>query len=81
MLKARPQWKITIEGHTDSTASSQHNQELSERRANAVRRHLENAAIAATRLNAVGYGATRPVAANETALGRAQNRRVELVKQ
>jgi outer membrane protein OmpA-like peptidoglycan-associated protein len=81
MLKARPQWKITIEGHTDSTASSRHNQELSERRANAVRHYLEDAAIAAARLSAVGYGATRPVAANETALGRAQNRRVELVKQ
>jgi len=49
MLKARPQWKITVEGHTDSTASSQHNQELSERRANAVRQHLEGAAIAASR--------------------------------
>jgi len=81
MLKARPQWKITVEGHTDSTASSQHNQELSERRANAVRQHLEGAAIAASRLNAVGYGASRPLAANETALGRAQNRRVEIVKQ
>jgi outer membrane protein OmpA-like peptidoglycan-associated protein len=81
MLKARPEWKITIEGHTDATASSQHNQELSERRASAVRKYLETAAIAAARLNAVGYGATRPVAANETALGRSQNRRVELVKQ
>jgi OOP family OmpA-OmpF porin len=81
MLKARSQWKITIEGHTDSTASSQHNQDLSERRANAVRLYLENAAIAAARLSAVGYGASRPVASNETALGRAQNRRVELVKQ
>lgn len=81
MLKARPQWKITIEGHTDSTASGQHNQELSERRANAVRRYLENADVSADRLSAVGYGATRPVAANETALGRAQNRRVELAKQ
>jgi outer membrane protein OmpA-like peptidoglycan-associated protein len=81
MLKARPQWKITIEGHTDSTASAEHNQALSERRAKAVRQYLENATIAADRLSAVGYGASRPVASNETALGRAQNRRVELVKQ
>ena len=81
MLKTRPQWKITIEGHTDSTASAQHNQELSERRAKAVSQYLANAAVSADRLNAVGYGATRPVAANETALGRAQNRRVELAKQ
>jgi outer membrane protein OmpA-like peptidoglycan-associated protein len=81
MLRTRPQWKITIEGHTDSTASAQHNQELSERRAKAVSQYLANAAVSADRLNAVGYGATRPVAANETALGRAQNRRVELAKQ
>jgi OmpA-OmpF porin, OOP family len=81
MLKTRPQWNVAIEGHTDSTASSQHNQELSERRANAVKKYLEGAGIAATRLSPVGYGATRPVASNETALGRAQNRRVELAKQ
>jgi len=81
MLKARAQWKITIEGHTDSTASAQHNQELSGRRAKAVSQYLETAGVAAARLNAVGYGATRPLAANETALGRAQNRRVELAKQ
>ncbi len=81
MLKARPQWKVTIEGHTDSTATSQHNQELSGRRANAVKQSLEGAGIAAERLTPVGYGATRPVASNDTALGRAQNRRVELAKQ
>jgi OmpA-OmpF porin, OOP family len=80
MLKARAQWNITIEGHTDSTASAQHNQELSERRASAVGEYLVNAGITASRLNAVGYGATKPVSTNDTALGRAQNRRVELVK-
>lgn len=81
VLKTRPQWKITIEGHTDSTAGQQHNKELSHRRANAVKSYLERAAINPARLNAVGYGAARPVTTNETALGRAQNRRVELVAQ
>lgn len=81
MLKAREKWNITIEGHTDSTASAQHNQDLSERRAVAVRRYLESGGIAAARLNTVGHGSARPVSSNDTALGRAQNRRVELVKQ
>jgi outer membrane protein OmpA-like peptidoglycan-associated protein len=81
MLKARPQWSITIEGHTDSTATAEHNQDLSERRAQAVRQYLESAGIVTARLSTAGYGATRPVSSNDTPLGRAQNRRVELVKQ
>jgi outer membrane protein OmpA-like peptidoglycan-associated protein len=81
VLKARPQWSLTLEGHTDSTSTPQHNQDLSERRARAVGKQLETAGIAPGRVKTVGYGATRPVGSNDTALGRAQNRRVELVKQ
>jgi outer membrane protein OmpA-like peptidoglycan-associated protein len=80
MLKTKAAWKITIEGHTDSTSTAQHNQELSERRAAAVRNYLQSAGIDASRLKTVGYGATKPVASNDNELGRAQNRRVELVK-
>jgi outer membrane protein OmpA-like peptidoglycan-associated protein len=80
MLKAKPDWKLTIEGHTDSTSTAAHNQDLSERRAAAVKTYLVAAGIDGARLSSAGFGATRPVAANDTALGRSQNRRVELTK-
>jgi outer membrane protein OmpA-like peptidoglycan-associated protein len=80
VLKAKPDWKLNIEGHTDSTATPTHNQQLSERRAKAVRAYLESVGVAPGRLSSAGFGATRPVAPNETAIGRAQNRRVELTK-
>jgi outer membrane protein OmpA-like peptidoglycan-associated protein len=81
ILKAKPEWKVTIEGHTDSTSTPQHNQDLSERRAASVKSYLQAAGIEGARLNKVGFGATKPVATNDTELGRAQNRRVELTKQ
>lgn len=80
MLKTNPEFRITIEGHTDSTSTPQHNQELSESRANAVKAYLAGAGVDAARLTAAGFGATKPVASNDSALGRAENRRVELAK-
>jgi outer membrane protein OmpA-like peptidoglycan-associated protein len=77
LLKAEPNLKLSIEGHTDATAGVEYNQNLSERRAAA---YLVAAGIDHARLSSVGYGASRPVASNDTALGRAQNRRVELAK-
>ena len=80
VLVAEPVWKITIEGHTDSTGTAAHNQILSEQRALAVRDYLIAKGIAPGRLSSVGLGQSRPVADNTTELGRAQNRRVELVR-
>ncbi len=80
MLKAKPDWKLTIEGHTDSTSTPEHNQQLSERRAASVKAYLVAAGVAGARLTSAGFGATRPVATNDTAMGRSQNRRVELTK-
>ena len=80
MAKEHPDWKFTIEGHTDSTATAAHNQTLSEKRAASVATYLSSAGIAANRLAPVGMGASKPVSDNATALGRSQNRRVELVK-
>jgi outer membrane protein OmpA-like peptidoglycan-associated protein len=80
VLKANGGWRITIEGHTDNVGGEQANQLLSERRAAAVRAYLVAAGIDAGRLAPVGFGAQRPLASNETDLGRAQNRRVELVR-
>ena len=80
ILKAKPEWRLTIEGHTDSTSTAEHNQGLSERRAASVKSYLQAAGIDAARLQTAGFGASRPVASNDNELGRAQNRRVELVK-
>ncbi len=80
-LKANADWKVTVEGHTDSTSTPPHNIDLSRRRATAVKAYLVGAGIAADHLDAAGYGQDKPVAGNDTALGRAQNRRVEVVRQ
>ena len=68
-------------GTTDATGTAAHNQELSAARATAVRDYLAAHSIAGARLRAAGFGATRPVADNSTDLGRARNRRVELVRE
>jgi outer membrane protein OmpA-like peptidoglycan-associated protein len=81
LLKAKPEWKMTIEGHTDAQGGAEYNQGLSERRANAVKLYLQAAGIEASRLRAAGYGFTQPVGPNDDPLGRAQNRRVELIRQ
>ena len=67
-----------IEGHTDSVGNDDYNLKLSQRRADAVRQYLVGKGVAATRLEAQGLGEAQPVADNNTAEGRAQNRRVVL---
>lgn len=69
--------RIQIEGHTDAEGAAEYNQDLSERRANAVLERLIENGVAAERLLAVGFGLTRPIADNGTDDGRSQNRRVE----
>lgn len=72
--------QIRVEGHTDSQGDHDFNQTLSQKRAESVRTYLiENDGIAAERLTAQGFGDTRPIADNETDVGRAQNRRVEFI--
>ena len=73
-----PQTTTVVEGHTDARGTDAYNQKLSERRANAVREVLVNQyGVDANRVNAVGYGESRPVADNASDAGRAINRRVE----
>lgn len=79
VLKQNPQRTVLVEGFTDSTGSVPHNQELSERRATAVRSTLEEMGVAADRIAIHGYGQTYPAAANDTAANRQLNRRVEIV--
>ena len=78
-LQSHPDIKVRIEGHTDSTGSDDYNQALSQRRANAVATALEGRGISAQRIQAVGRGKSAPVAGNDTAAGRQQNRRVEII--
>lgn len=69
---------IEVAGHTDSTGAEAYNQQLSERRANAVAAYLRTRSVLADRVITVGMGEGRPVASNDTDAGRQQNRRVEL---
>jgi OmpA-OmpF porin, OOP family len=80
LLQQNPDLKLRIEGHTDNQGAAAANQSLSEKRAQAVVAWLTAKGINASRLSAKGFGATQPVADNATDDGRAQNRRVELVK-
>jgi outer membrane protein OmpA-like peptidoglycan-associated protein len=73
-----PDEMIDVEGHTDSTGTSEHNADLSKRRANSVRDYLVDQGVASRAITAVGYGETRPKETNSTPEGRQLNRRVEI---
>jgi outer membrane protein OmpA-like peptidoglycan-associated protein len=79
IVASYPDLKFKVEGHTDSTGADQANQELSTKRAIAVRDYLIGQRVAASNIDAEGLGSTHPIADNETADGRARNRRVEIV--
>jgi outer membrane protein OmpA-like peptidoglycan-associated protein len=79
ILLIMPELNLRIEGHTDSTGSEEYNQELSERRADSVRRFLHAQGIDLDRMDSDGYGELKPVADNETKDGRQKNRRVEII--
>jgi outer membrane protein OmpA-like peptidoglycan-associated protein len=74
-----PDLIVEIEGHTDSEGTPERNQRLSNRRADAVKDYLVKAGVSVSRLIAIGYGQSRNIATNDTAAGRAQNRRIEFV--
>ncbi|MGQ0457468.1 MAG: OmpA family protein [Hyphomicrobium sp.] len=72
-----PAFRIEIEGHTDAEGTDERNQRLSDRRARAVADYLSGAGVSSSRLSTIGYGASRPIAENDTEEGRARNRRIE----
>jgi outer membrane protein OmpA-like peptidoglycan-associated protein len=78
-LNRYPDRTVVIEGYTDSVGGEDYNQGLSERRADAVKSYLSGQGISSTRLSASGKGESDPVAGNDSAAGRQQNRRVEVV--
>jgi len=79
-MKAEPEMKVSIEGHTDNTGDPAANKKLSERRAKAVQESLVAKGIAAARLSSRGWGQEKPVADNRSEEGKAKNRRVEIIK-
>jgi outer membrane protein OmpA-like peptidoglycan-associated protein len=81
VMKTTPDLKLDVDGHTDGIGSADYNQKLSEARAAAVVASLTAAGIDPGRLKPAGFGASQPIADNDSAQGRAENRRVELVRQ
>jgi OmpA-OmpF porin, OOP family len=80
LLKANPTLKLSIEGHTDNTGSPERNKALSAERSTAVMLALINTGISKDNLKASGFGADKPLVANDSDENKAKNRRVELVK-
>src|SRR6266496_838962 len=79
IVLAYPSLRLQVEGHTDNVGSDEYNQDLSEKRAAAVRDYFVQQGISNEAMAARGFGKTLPIASNETAEGRQKNRRVELV--
>jgi outer membrane protein OmpA-like peptidoglycan-associated protein len=81
LAKQDPNDKIVVEGHTDSTGNPEASQDLSQKRADAIRSYLGSHGIAADRVTAAGVGEMKPIADNSTAEGRSSNRRIEIIVQ
>lgn len=81
VMKDNPDVKFEVDGHTDNTGNAAHNLTLSQQRADAVKMQLVSMGIDASRLTSKGFGDTKPVGDNNTLEGKANNRRVEFVKQ
>jgi outer membrane protein OmpA-like peptidoglycan-associated protein len=79
IVLAYPSLHLSVEGHTDSVGTDDYNQQLSEHRAQSVRDYFVQQGIQSSTIDARGFGKTAPIASNDTAEGRQQNRRVELV--
>ncbi len=78
LMNTNPSWKLTLKGYTDSSGSLEKNIQLSKDRANAVKLFLMSKDVSGDRISSDGYGPENPIAPNNTAQGRAQNRRVEI---
>jgi outer membrane protein OmpA-like peptidoglycan-associated protein len=79
IVAGHPGLRLDVEGHTDSVGGEDYNQQLSEHRGESVRNYLTQQGMAAGSVTSKGFGKSQPVASNETAAGRQQNRRVEIV--
>lgn len=78
-MKVNPGYSVVLEGHTDSKGSDAYNQKLSDQRAKAVAKALGNLGVAAAKVTTEAYGESKPVATNDTEVGRSENRRVDAI--
>lgn len=78
IMQENPEVKLSIEGHTDNVGKDDFNQKLSDARAASVKNYITSKGIDASRITSAGYGESKPIATNNTAAGRQQNRRVEM---
>lgn len=79
VMRDNPTLRVSVEGHTDSVGTHAYNMKLSQRRATSVRGYMVSQGIDGARIRTEAYGETHPIAANSSAEGRAQNRRVEII--
>jgi outer membrane protein OmpA-like peptidoglycan-associated protein len=79
LIKGNPDSNMVVEGHTDSQGQRQYNMDLGQKRADAVKNQLVSRGVAGDRIKSVGVGPDRPIASNNSAEGRANNRRVEII--
>lgn len=79
LLKSKPQFSVTIEGHADSRGTNEYNLALGERRANAVKEYITSLGVAAERLRTISYGEERPVCTEDVESCWSQNRRAHMV--
>ena len=78
IMNENPDFNFVVEGHTDNTGTPEHNLKLSQDRADAIKQYLSRHGVSKKRLDAKGYGQTRPIESNETERGKEINRRVEI---
>ena len=78
IMNENPDFNFVVEGHTDNTGTPEHNLKLSQDRADAIKQYLSRHGVSKKRLEAKGYGQTRPIESNETERGKEINRRVEI---
>jgi outer membrane protein OmpA-like peptidoglycan-associated protein len=78
LLKSHPEWSLKLSGHTDDEGTAAANQELSEKRSEAVKQYLESKGVEAGQISTIGYGQTKPLTTNHTKADREKNRRVEM---
>jgi outer membrane protein OmpA-like peptidoglycan-associated protein len=81
VMKSNPDLKFEIDGHTDNTGQAAHNLTLSQQRAEAVKAQLVKMGISAGKLTTKGFGDTKPISDNDSPEGKANNRRVEFVRE
>ena len=78
VLVKHPEWSVKLSGHTDNVGKAAKNLQLSKDRATSVRTYLVNKGVDAANIESEGFGSSKPIASNNTAAGRAKNRRVEV---